>query len=693
MAIRFVSASGKQATFEWDAVDGATYLARIQRGTSVVGSYMGSATRTTFRNLVNGQAYRVNYWTIISGQYSFEGGLDYTHSTAPDPPSSPTRLRVSGISESTITLNWTKSSGATAYKVRAGTTGSFTTLGDVSSYEFTGLSANTQYTLQVVASNDGGDSSPAQIMASTNNVEPPPPPPPPPPKPKPISPKMPIPMRYVVVKADDSEQDISRQVSRATLKNGIELNDEFAPYAKSQGEIMLNDWREQYSDKAFWESVNIYAGTVLIFVCSITGIQERGDQGKTTIYIELLGAANLPSTVVRVSTGASDQKFETFMAGSGLPLTRPPNVTFPNLYVAAGVGYDGPFDVERQGGSYQVTHRFAEGGGRLMEDLLTFGTMFAFERPTANAFRLYPVRNLGNDSRRASASASIGADTLVRREDFSLLGEDWFYDGQTFNTANSAVVGQTQQFDDTVTFTRHWDGQSWDWNPARAFSAAKYANFLEVTGVRFTSISGASFNSIDLAAMNRNVTFGSWGARSHRDHNRVRDPDGVTVRFQYIINYNERRAGGVTIEQEHFTAAGVQTPRRKLGTSGLPIPRSGANNTASEAAIQALLDFLEDYSTDVIKATQLLPQDGDMAALQVECGDIVNVNKGDARDRCLLVGIDYFHEGLRPIQLKWTCLSLGTIPTAGGQPPPPDPRIVRFQGDAVMLAMEDVYFG
>ena len=586
-------------------------------------------------------------------------------------------------------MNWTKSSGATAYKVRAGTTGSFTTLGDVSSYEFTGLSANTQYTLQVVASNDGGDSSPAQIMASTNNVEPPPPPPPPPPKP--ISPKMPIPMRYVVVKADDSEQDISRQVSRATLKNGIELNDEFAPYAKSQGEITVNDWREQYSDKAFWESVNIYAGTVLIFVCSITGIQERGDQGKTTIYIELLGAANLPSTVVRISTGASDQKFETFMAGSGLPLTRPPNVTFPNLYVAAGVGYDGPFDLERQGGSYQVTHRFAEGGGRLMEDLLTFGTMFAFERPTANAFRLYPVRNLGNDSRRASASASIGADTLVRREDFSLLAEDWFYDGQVFNTASAAIRAQTRTISRTINFSRHWDGQTFAMTAQDALGTARYKDFLEFTGLKFTSISGANFNNIDVAAMNRSATFSGGILRANRDH--ARKKGRQTVTFTFIVNWNERVAGGITIEQEQFRAADVQVPRRQLGTSGLPIPDSGANNTASKAAIQALLDFLYDYSTDVIKATQLLPQDGDMAALQVECGDIVNVNKGDARDRCLLVGIDYFHEGLRPIQLKWTCLSLGTIPTAGGQPPPPDPRIVRFQGDAVMLAMEDVYFG
>ena len=87
--------------------------------------------------------------------------------TLPSAPSAPTGLSTSGISQTAITLGWTKAAGATAYKVRKDSSDSWTTLDDVASHTFTGLTANTQYTLEVIASNSGGDSAAATESAST----------------------------------------------------------------------------------------------------------------------------------------------------------------------------------------------------------------------------------------------------------------------------------------------------------------------------------------------------------------------------------------------------------------------------------------------------------------------------------------------------------------------------------------------
>ncbi|MCE2471754.1 MAG: fibronectin type III domain-containing protein [Anaerolineae bacterium] len=97
-----------------------------------------------------------------------------TVSTLPNAPAAPTGLTTSGITQTGITLSWTKSTSATAYKVRKDSGDSWTVLGDVATHSFTGLTANTQYTLEVVASNAGGDSTAASVSATTNNVPPPP---------------------------------------------------------------------------------------------------------------------------------------------------------------------------------------------------------------------------------------------------------------------------------------------------------------------------------------------------------------------------------------------------------------------------------------------------------------------------------------------------------------------------------------
>ena len=95
----------------------------------------------------------------------------------------PTDIRVTGQTDTSITLSWTKGSGATSYKVfrQAVTNGtpSYTRIGDVSTYTFTALQPSTAYRLNVSSQ---FPSAPEQwgteIRHSITGTAPPSPPPP-----------------------------------------------------------------------------------------------------------------------------------------------------------------------------------------------------------------------------------------------------------------------------------------------------------------------------------------------------------------------------------------------------------------------------------------------------------------------------------------------------------------------------------
>ncbi|MYE26283.1 MAG: hypothetical protein F4X87_03510 [Chloroflexi bacterium] len=158
-------------TLSWTKSTGATgYKVRKDSGDSW--TVLGDVATYAFTGLTADTEYDLEVLASNAGGDSAAESVSAT--TLPDAPAAPTQLATSGITQTGITLTWSKSTGATAYKVRAGTTGDFTTLGNVATYTFTGLTANTAYTLQVRASNAGGDSSIAQTTATTNNVPPPP---------------------------------------------------------------------------------------------------------------------------------------------------------------------------------------------------------------------------------------------------------------------------------------------------------------------------------------------------------------------------------------------------------------------------------------------------------------------------------------------------------------------------------------
>ncbi|HEV2034154.1 MAG TPA: fibronectin type III domain-containing protein [Candidatus Dormibacteraeota bacterium] len=89
---------------------------------------------------------------------------------APPAPAPPTGLSAGAVDSSSISLNWTGSSGATAYKIQRSPNGStgWTQVGTSSTTAFTdtGLPPSTTYFYRVIASNSSGDSGPSNVASA-----------------------------------------------------------------------------------------------------------------------------------------------------------------------------------------------------------------------------------------------------------------------------------------------------------------------------------------------------------------------------------------------------------------------------------------------------------------------------------------------------------------------------------------------
>ena len=149
-------------TLSWTKSTGATaYKVQVDSGAVTT---LGDVATHTFSGLSANTSYTLK--VIASNSGGDSSAASVSASTLPNAPAAPTGLSTSGISQTAITISWTKSAGATGYKVQVDS-GAVTTLGDVATHTFSGLSANTSYTLKVIASNSGGDSSAASVSAST----------------------------------------------------------------------------------------------------------------------------------------------------------------------------------------------------------------------------------------------------------------------------------------------------------------------------------------------------------------------------------------------------------------------------------------------------------------------------------------------------------------------------------------------
>ncbi len=157
----------------------------IERKTGAGGTYVAidsvGAGVTSFSN--TGLAPGMQYFYRV---FAFNGGGNSAYSnevsvsTPPTPPTAPSTLTATGVSNSQINLAWTdNASNETGFKIerKTGVDGAYTqiaTVGaDITSYSNTGLTANTQYFYRVRAYNTGGNSSYSNEANATTFIDPP----------------------------------------------------------------------------------------------------------------------------------------------------------------------------------------------------------------------------------------------------------------------------------------------------------------------------------------------------------------------------------------------------------------------------------------------------------------------------------------------------------------------------------------
>ncbi len=141
------------ARLSWTAVTDATqYDVRVDGGTAT--ELTGRATSHSFGGLRAGGAYSLEVRARSAG-----GASGWSSRSVTLPPPDPTNVRAGSASETGLTLSWDGSAGATSYEVmRSGSATVTTKAAGDRSHPFSGLEANTRYTLSVRALNAGGGS-------------------------------------------------------------------------------------------------------------------------------------------------------------------------------------------------------------------------------------------------------------------------------------------------------------------------------------------------------------------------------------------------------------------------------------------------------------------------------------------------------------------------------------------------------
>lgn len=501
-----------------------------------------------------------------------------------------------------------------------------------------------------------------------------------------------LPMRYEIIKFDLTKVDITRQVAKAKLRYGYkpEKRRGITFWNKSSGDVRVADWRKDYLDAQLtWDRLNIYAGTVQVFAAVITSIEASDDdKHNIDLGIELLGSASLRGNQgIQVSVGTSDVSLQAYLQGSGLELSRVPNVMLPDMFVAAGFGYPGVIEVVRDGGGYEVLERFSDNASQFIQDVSTFGTMFIFERRVAEGFRAYPLSALYAETR--GALATVAADGFVRRKDFSARSENYQYDRQRFNLASAATANLSGS-KGVSKWKRVTSSQQRRLFDKRGLSRFEYQMILEfddfLSPTDAANVLSASISNLPARVSASSPAYGGTGGGNFvlgADEHDGGTPNGaVTFRWSAVVRKK------VTLSQREFVsdAPGIE---RSAGQSSIAIPTSGANFTKSAAAIKKSLNAFDDFRPYIVGMTNILPQTGDLNLLLREPGDLVDVRAASLDFRYLLVSVEFQHRGLRPIELRWELIETGPIPQAS---PFPDPRRVTFGGMSVAFAGESVYF-
>ncbi|MEK7393394.1 MAG: fibronectin type III domain-containing protein [Fibrobacterota bacterium] len=170
-----VTAGNLSATLSWGAVSGASgYQAEIAEGAS--GPWTTASQVSGINYVHNSFPKRIPYWFRVKALAGTVPGVATTsisvYPFTPDAPTNPTAT--AGIAK--VSLAWSQVAQATSYLVERSTsaTGTFTSVGSVSSasFEDINLTTGTTYFYRIVGSNALGRGTPSSVVQATPFADP-----------------------------------------------------------------------------------------------------------------------------------------------------------------------------------------------------------------------------------------------------------------------------------------------------------------------------------------------------------------------------------------------------------------------------------------------------------------------------------------------------------------------------------------
>lgn len=138
----------------WNAVSGVTGY-RVYEGTTVVATVTGTSATVSGLGTCTTHSYTVASYNS-GGESAKSAPVTGTTTGCTTGPATPAGFAVTGTTNTSISLGWNASSGATGYRVYEGTTQRATTTG--TSTTITGLGTCTTHSYQVTAYNANGES-------------------------------------------------------------------------------------------------------------------------------------------------------------------------------------------------------------------------------------------------------------------------------------------------------------------------------------------------------------------------------------------------------------------------------------------------------------------------------------------------------------------------------------------------------